>query len=190
MVALRILVIMSSPSGGPVHSRLQSLLVCLSFISVGYAGERVVSAQPTPPAEPPADPAASETPAPAPAENPPADPAPAERPPPAPAKTPPVSPAAPSETVMVSGFVRSPDLEAPLSGATVTVEGTTITATSDETGRFQLQAPPGKITLRADFNGFRSVQQQITVSAGKPADVDFPMSLDQLLTEAVVILRA
>ena len=89
---------------------------------------------------------------------------------------------------MVSGFVRSPDLEAPLSGATVTVEGTTITATSDETGRFQLQAPPGKITLRADFNGFRSVQKQITVSAGKPADVDFPMSLDQLLTEVVVIV--
>src|SRR5689334_8495334 len=168
MVALRILVIMSSPSGGPVHSRLQSLLVCLSFISVGYAGERLVSAQPTPPAEPPADPAASETPAPTP---------PAENP-----------PAAPTETVMVSGFVRSPDLEAPLSGATVTVEGTTITATSDETGRFQLQAPPGKITLRADFNGFRSVQKQITVSAGKPADVDFPMSLDQLLTEVVVIV--
>jgi len=89
---------------------------------------------------------------------------------------------------MVSGFVRSPDLEAPLSGATVTVEGTTITATSDESGRFQLQAPPGKITLRADFNGFRSVQKSITVSAGKPADVDFPMSLDQLLTEVVVIV--
>ncbi|MGH9885897.1 MAG: TonB-dependent receptor, partial [bacterium] len=76
----------------------------------------------------------------------------------------------------------------PLSGATVTVEGTTITATSDEAGRFQLQAPPGRITLRADFNGFRSVQKQITVSAGKPADVDFPMSLDQLLTEVVVIV--
>src|SRR4029079_5319023 len=165
MVALRILVIMSSPSGGPVHSRLQSLLVCLSFISVGYAGERVVSAQPTPPADPPADPAASETPAP----TPPPESLPAAR--------------APSETVMVSGFVRSPDLEAPLSGATVTVEGTTITATSEETGRFQLHAPPVKIQLRADFNGFRSVQKSITVSAGKPADVDFPMSLDQLLTE-------
>jgi len=90
--------------------------------------------------------------------------------------------------VTISGTIRSPDLEAPLSGATVTVEGTTITATSDESGRFQLAAPPGKITLRADFNGFRSVQRQVTVTAGKPTDVDFPMALDQLLTEVVVIV--
>src|SRR5438067_661263 len=120
MVALRILVIMSSPSGGPVHSRLQSLLLCLSFISAGSIGEHVVSAQPTPPADPPSDPAASETPAPS--------------PPPdaAVTRTAPAS----AETVTISGTIRSPDLEAPLSGATVTIEGTTITATSDESGRF------------------------------------------------------
>jgi iron complex outermembrane recepter protein len=92
------------------------------------------------------------------------------------------------ETVTISGTIRSPDLEAPLSGATVTIEGTTITATSDESGRFVIASPPGKITLRADFNGFRSVQKSLTVTAGKPADVDFPMSLDQLLTEVVVIV--
>jgi iron complex outermembrane receptor protein len=89
---------------------------------------------------------------------------------------------------MISGTIRSPDLEAPLSGATVTIEGTNITATSDESGRFQIAAPPGRLTLRADFNGFRSVQKSLTVSAGKPADVDFPMALDQLLTEVVVIV--
>src|SRR6185436_17098612 len=162
---------MSSPSGGPVHSRLQSLLVCLPIIYVGYTGfvgVRAVSAQPSAPAEPPADP---------PSEDPATAPPPAE----------PVQPAR-VETVTISGTIRSPDLEAPLSGATVTVEGTTITATSDESGRFQLAAPPGKITLRADFNGFRSVQRQVTVTAGKPTDVDFPMALDQLLTEVVVIV--
>jgi iron complex outermembrane recepter protein len=90
--------------------------------------------------------------------------------------------------VTISGTIRSPDLEAPLSGATVTIEGTTITATSDESGRFQIAAPPGKITLRADFNGFRSVQKSLTVAAGTPADVDMPMALDQLLTEVVVIV--
>ena len=89
---------------------------------------------------------------------------------------------------MISGTIRSPDLEAPLSGATITIEGTSITATSDEQGRFQIAAPPGRITLRADFNGFRSVERSLTVSAGKPADVDLPMSLDQLLTEVVVIV--
>jgi len=70
----------------------------------------------------------------------------------------------------------------------VTVEGTTITATSDETGHFTLNVPPGRITLRADFSGFRSAQKQLTVTPGKSADVDFPLSLDQLLTEVVVIV--
>src|SRR5262249_45725545 len=170
MLALRILVIRSGPSGGPVHSRLQSLLVCFSVLSVGYVGERAVSAQPTPPADTPTD---------TPTENPPSNPPdnPATRPAPNSA-----------DTVTISGTIRSPDLEAPLSGATITIEGTTITATSDESGRFQIAAPPGKITLRADFNGFRSVQKQLTVSAGKTADVDFPMALDQLLPEVIVIV--
>lgn len=107
---------------------------------------------------------------------------------PTPPEESPVTPAPPAETVTISGTIRSPDLESPLSGATITIEGTTITATSDESGRFQLAAPPGRLTLRADFTGFRSVQKQITVSPGTPTDVDFPMSLDQLLTEVVVIV--
>jgi iron complex outermembrane receptor protein len=134
----------------------------------GLVGVRTVFAQPSPPAEPPADP---------PSENPATNPS---------SVTP--NHVASVETVTISGTIRSPDLEAPLSGATVTIEGTPITATSDESGRFQLAAPVGKIRLRADFNGFRSVQKEVTVTAGRPTDVDFPMSLDQLLTEVVVIV--
>lgn len=92
------------------------------------------------------------------------------------------------DTGTISGTLRSPDLEAPLSGATVTIEGTNISTTTDEAGRFQLSAPPGRVTLRADFSGFRSVQKQVTIAAGKTADVDLPMSLDQLLTEVVVVV--
>jgi iron complex outermembrane receptor protein len=88
----------------------------------------------------------------------------------------------------VTGTIRSPDLEAPLSGATVTVEGTNIKATTDEAGRFTLNAPPGHLILRADFGGFRSVQKEVTVVAGRPADVDLPLALDQLLTEVVVVV--
>jgi iron complex outermembrane receptor protein len=157
-----------------VHSRLQSLLLCLSIISVVGAvsiGEQVASAQPTPtdnPPEPPAD-------------TPPATP------PETPADAPPATPATP-ETGTISGTIRSPDLEAPLSGATVTIEGTNISTTTDEAGHFELAAPPGRVTLRADFTGFRSVQKQVTIAAGKTADIDFPMSLDQLLTEVVVVV--
>jgi iron complex outermembrane receptor protein len=136
-------------------------------------GAQSAFAQPAPPAEPPAD---------APAETPPA-PAPAPA-----APTEPASPGASADTATITGTIRSPDLEAPLSGAKVTVEGTDISATTDESGRFTLNAPPGRLTLRADFGGFRSIEKQLTISAGRSADVDLPLPLDQLLTEVVVVV--
>jgi len=155
-----------------VHSRLQSLLLSLSIVSVG---EQAASAQSASPPDKTTDtPTDSPT-----------------TPPTPPTDTPPANPppATPTvETVTISGTIRSPDLDAPLSGATVTIEGTTINATSDEAGHFTLNAPPGRVTLRADFSGFRSVQKQLTVTSGKPADVDFPLALDQLLTEVVVVV--
>jgi iron complex outermembrane receptor protein len=130
-------------------------------------GATTASAQPTPPTDQPSDAPAEPAPAPVPT-----------------AETPPAS----ADSAVITGTIRSPDLEAPLSGATVTVEGTTIKATTDEAGRFTLNAPPGHLTLRADFGGFRSVQKEVTVSAGRSADVDLPLALDQLLTEVVVVV--
>ena len=150
-----------------MHSRLQSLLPYLSVICAGLAagpGARVASAQPA--SDPPAE-------------------APAETPPPS---EPDAKPVPAGDTGTISGTIRSLDLDSPLSGATVTVEGTNISATTDESGHFQLSAPPGRITLRADFSGFRSVSKPVTITAGKVADVDVPMSLDQLLTEVVVVV--
>ena len=154
-----------------MHSKLQSLSLCSSILLAGV-GAQSAFAQPAPPAEPPAD-------------------APAETPPPAPAPAAPAEPAPPgasADTATITGTIRSPDLEAPLSGAKVTVEGTDISATTDEAGRFTLNAPPGRLTLRADFGGFRSIEKQMTVSAGRSADVDLPLPLDQLLTEVVVVV--
>jgi iron complex outermembrane receptor protein len=88
----------------------------------------------------------------------------------------------------ISGTIRSIDLEAPLSGATVSIEGTNVSTTTDEAGHFQLSAPAGRAVLRADFSGFRSVEKTVTVSAGRVSDVDLPMTLDQLLTEVVVVV--
>jgi iron complex outermembrane recepter protein len=159
-----------------VHSRSQSLLLSLTILSAGLAGQRVARAQSTPadsPPEAPADPS-----------NPPAE-APAEAPeaPAAPAASP-----TPSDLATIAGTIRSPDLDSPLSGATVTIEGTNISTTTDESGRFQLAAPAGRVTLRTEFTGFRSVQTEVTASAGKTTDVDVPMALDQLLTEVVVVI--
>jgi iron complex outermembrane receptor protein len=153
-----------------------------AVVEIGPGGH-AAWAQPAPSDTP------SDTPTDTPTENPPPPPSPDASPAPADAKpagqTPP-TPAA--DTVTITGTIRSPDLEAPLAGATVTVDGTQITAISDEQGRFTLSAPPGQITLHADFSGFRPIQKQITVAAGKSADVDLPLALDQLLTEVVVVV--
>jgi iron complex outermembrane receptor protein len=79
-------------------------------------------------------------------------------------------------------------MEAPLSGATVTIVGTGITTITDEAGRFTLAAPPGRVVLRAEVSGFRAVERPLTVATGKTSDVDLPMVLDQLLTEVVVVV--
>jgi iron complex outermembrane receptor protein len=164
-----------------VHSRWQSLLLgfsLISVISVISVGEQAASAQSAPPPDKAPD-SPTDTPA-----NPP--PPPTDTPPPP--EPPPATPPPAAETGTISGTIRSPDLEAPLSGATVTVEGTTITATTDEAGHFTLTAPPGPLTLRADFSGFRSAEKQLTVTPGKAIEVDLPLTLEQLLTEVVVVV--
>ena len=49
-----------------------------------------------------------------------------------------------------------------LENARITVEGTDISAKTDAQGRFQLTVPPGRITLRVAFDGFRSAERQVT----------------------------
>ena len=71
------------------------------------------------------------------------------------------------DEVTISGTTRSPDLDAPLSGAIVTIAGTSITAKTDASGRFQLTVPPGRITLHAAFDGFRSAEKVVTAESGK-----------------------
>jgi iron complex outermembrane receptor protein len=163
---------------------LQFVSKYLSFLLVGSLGSGLsgggfglgtASAQPAPPSDTPPPPATDTPPPPASTvEAPPADSSPA--------------PSAAADTVTITGTVRSPDLEAPLSGAKISIENTNISVTTDESGRFTLNAPPGRITIRADFNGFRSVQREVSMSAGKSADIDFPLALDQLLTEVVVVV--
>jgi iron complex outermembrane recepter protein len=142
--------------------RLPSISLVLALVVL--AGQ-VAAAQPTPTPD-----------APPPTDTPPATPPPAEPPPPA------------AETGTISGTVRSTDLDAPLSGATVSIEGTSITTTSDEAGHFTLVAPVGARTVRVEFSGFRAITKQVTVTAAKPAELDLPLALDQLLTEVVVVV--
>ena len=82
----------------------------------------------------------------------------------------------------VTGTVEAPDLDAPLAGATVTIVGTKITATTDDEGHYTLDAPPGVTHVRADFAGFSSEERVVNVAAGASAKLDFALATAPVLT--------
>ncbi|MGH9884527.1 MAG: TonB-dependent receptor, partial [bacterium] len=164
----------------PVAIRQQLVLSFLSCVAVVSLGAQTVLAQEQPSSPAPTSPSPSL----------PEQPADARDVPPPPASTEPARPSAPErvDQVTISGTTRSPDLDAPLSGAIVTVEGTNVAAKTDASGRFQLTVSPGQVTLRVTFDGFRSATRKVTAEPGKPIDIDFPLGLDQLLTEVVIVV--
>ncbi len=138
------------------------------------AGTRVAAADPEPPAPapPPAD--GELKPAPPPAEEPkPADPRPH-----------PVSAA----NGLVIGTIDAPELDAPLAGATVTVVGTTLAATTDAEGKFKLEIPAGKIKLRIEFAGFKAVEQDATIVAGATSETNVSLAADAGMNEVIVVV--
>jgi iron complex outermembrane recepter protein len=88
----------------------------------------------------------------------------------------------------LSGRVLSQEVAAPLSGATVSLVGTELKTRTDDEGRFNLALPPGTHTVRVEFSGFRPVERRVTVAAGASTTVDFPLLLDQLEVESVVVV--
>ena len=104
------------------------------------------------------------------------------------AEEPAPEPPAPT-TGTIEGTVEAPELDAPLAGATVTVIGTTLSATSDDEGRYRLvDVPPGTVKLRADFGGFGSQELSTSVAAGQSAKLDFALATIPLLNETIVVV--
>src|SRR4051812_30612026 len=104
-----------------------------------------------------------------------------------PAKPPPTTPPA-ATTGLIKGTVESPDLEAPLAGATVTIAGTTATATTDDEGHYELVAPPGNAHVHVDIAGFKAQDRTVTVTAGQTAAADFQLATAPLLNEMIVVV--
>jgi iron complex outermembrane receptor protein len=100
---------------------------------------------------------------------------------------PPAEPAA-ATTGTISGTVESPDLDAPLAGATVIVVGTKLSATTDDEGHYELVVPPGTVKVRADFAGFKTEERSIVVTAGATAKLDIPLATIPLLNETIVVV--
>ena len=98
------------------------------------------------------------------------------------------TPAPPATTGTLSGIVESPDLDAPLAGATVTVVGTALTATTDDEGKFTFAVPKGAYKVRADFAGFKSEEKAVTIAIGATSNLDFKLLTAQLLNETIVVV--
>ncbi len=72
--------------------------------------------------------------------------------------------------------------------ATVSVKGTTIGVTTDETGHYQLNnLPEDKLIIIAQSLGFKPQEKEITIKAGETKELNFELEQDILSLEQVVI---
>ena len=94
----------------------------------------------------------------------------------------------PATTGEVSGTVESPELEAPLAGATITIVGTKITTTTDDNGHFKLDLPPGEVKVRAESAGFRTEERTLKVEAGVELELTFKLTTIPQINETIVVV--
>jgi outer membrane receptor for ferrienterochelin and colicins len=72
--------------------------------------------------------------------------------------------------------------------ATVSVKGTTIGITTDESGHYHLiNLPEGTLTIRAQSLGYKPQEKEITIKAGETRELKFELEQDVLGLEEVVI---
>lgn len=70
----------------------------------------------------------------------------------------------------------------------ITIKGTTIGTTTDETGHFQLiDMPEGKLTVIASGVGFKSKEKTITSKKDNTVEIKFALEEDNLLIDEVVV---
>ena len=88
----------------------------------------------------------------------------------------------------IFGDVKSSESMEHLVFATIQVKGTTIGATTDTTGHYQLiNLPEGTHTLIASYIGYKSFELKITTKVGESQEVNFELETDALGLEEVVV---
>ena len=109
------------------------------------------------------------------------------------AQTPPVAPVAappPAQpaSATLSGQVRQAGALKPVRGATVLVEGTSLTATTDNDGRFSVPAvPAGEHHLIIAATGLMPLRIDVTVGALPPAPLDVLLDTEVHYTEVLSV---
>ncbi|MEX0602613.1 MAG: TonB-dependent receptor, partial [Bacteroidota bacterium] len=88
------------------------------------------------------------------------------------------------------GVVTDKESGEPLIGANVTIEGTSLGASSDLNGEyFILSVPPGVFTVRASYIGYAPVTiSNVRVNANLTTTMDFELTSSAIQLEAVVVV--
>src|SRR5262245_58620098 len=83
-----------------------------------------------------------------------------------------------AQTGNISGTVTDWSRRAVLVGAQVRVEGQSVGASTDDSGRYRLLAvPAGSAKVTVSYLGFESLTQDVTVPAGSTVALDFTLGL-------------
>jgi len=95
-----------------------------------------------------------------------------------------------AQTGKIAGKVTDRETKEPLVSANITIEGTTLGATSDVEGRFTILAvPPGEYTVKASYVGYQTItQQKIRVSSGLTTELNFDLPPEAVQVPQVVIV--
>ncbi|HWP03958.1 MAG TPA: TonB-dependent receptor [Gemmatimonadaceae bacterium] len=92
------------------------------------------------------------------------------------------------QAASVSGTVRDAATQRPLAGVTVEVSGAERSTTTRADGRFELgNLPPGPLTIRVRYIGYRATSRQISLPPGGSQAADFNLTAQPVLLDEVVV---
>ena len=87
----------------------------------------------------------------------------------------------------LEGTVIDADLQTPIPGANVRLEGTSLGAATDVEGTFSFTAPTGEYTVVVTTLGFATYREQVTVQSTATTQLRIQLSTDNLLLDDVVV---
>ncbi|MDB5249021.1 MAG: TonB-dependent receptor [Segetibacter sp.] len=87
---------------------------------------------------------------------------------------------------VVSGTVKD-ESGNPLSGASVSIQGTSAGTTTDNAGTYSLKVRGGSHTISVSFVGFSTLPKRVTVADGATANLDFSLTNSGATNEVVVL---
>ena len=93
-------------------------------------------------------------------------------------------------TGSVEGTVRNTD-GAPLAGAMVDVQGTTLASRTDAAGNYRISnVPAGKVTIRVRMLGYASASQAVTIADGTVVRAEFKLAAMEVKLDEIVAAAA